>query len=52
MYWHPRRLVRCLVHGDDFVSEGRLEEVQWMHDALGKEWTVVVRGFLGAPSLP
>ena len=52
VYWHPRRRVRCLVHGDDFVSEGRLEYIQWMHDVLGKELPVVVRGYLGAPSLP
>lgn len=33
------------------MSDGRFEDIQWMHDALGKELPVVVHGYLGAPSL-
>ena len=46
MYYHPRKHIRCLVHGDDFVSVGDAGDLKWMKITLN-EWfeikTVTVR---------
>ena len=34
MYQHVSRKMRCLVHGDDFVSVGSPEDLKWMKAKL------------------
>ena len=34
MYQHVSRRIRCLVHGDDFVSVGSPEDLKWMKTKL------------------
>ena len=29
VYWHPVRHLKSLVHGDDFVTSGHRQNVQW-----------------------
>ena len=36
VFWHPRRQVKTLVHGDDYVSAGDEEPVTWLEDELAK----------------
>ena len=52
IYYHQKRDLRTVVHGDDFTTAGRYENIKWLHEALGKEWMVVERGILGPPGTP
>ncbi len=33
-YYHPKKQLRMMVHGDDFVTVGKVEEVQWLRQKL------------------
>ena len=52
IYYHMKRDLRTVVHGDDFTTAGSYENIKWLHEALGKEWLVVERGILGPPGTP
>ena len=52
IYYHQKRDLRTVVHGDDFRTAGSYENIKWLHEALGKEWMVVERGILGPPGTP
>ena len=52
IYYHQKRDLRTLVHGDDFTTAGSCENIKWLHESLGKEWMVVEHGFLGPPGTP
>ena len=52
IYYHQKRDLRTVVHGDDFTTAGSYENIKWLHEALGKEWLVVERGILGPPGTP
>ena len=41
-YWHPTRAIRCLVHGDDFVSVGASQSLAWMEANLKERFEVKV----------
>eukprot|EP00435_Cladocopium_sp_Y103_P011381 s4126_g3.t1 len=43
------RCIRVEVHGDDFTALAGKRELEWFANALSKEWTVEVRGYLGPP---
>ena len=47
VYFHRRRGLRCLVHGDDFVATGLLEHLEWMHHELAKTVLLKRVGVLG-----
>ena len=40
MYQHPSKQIRCLVHGDDFVSVGDPESLKWMKDKLSARFEI------------
>ena len=40
MFWHPTRAIRTLVHGDDYVSGGDPEELEWLETELAKEYEI------------
>ena len=52
IYYHQKRDLRTVVHGDDFTTAGSYENINWLHESLGKEWMVVERGILGPPGTP
>ena len=47
VYYHRRRGLRCLVHGDDFVVTGARQHLEWLHREL--ERTILLKrvGVLG-----
>ena len=38
VFHHPERDLRCVVHGDDFFSEGMLAALAWFEKAILKEF--------------
>ena len=40
VFWHPRRQVKTLVHGDDYVSGGDEESMKWLEDELAKAYEI------------
>ena len=34
VYYHPGRDLKCLVHGDDFISSGSVDDVRWFRAVL------------------
>ena len=40
MFHHPVRGIRCLVHGDDFVSTAGPEELKWMNKKLEERFEI------------
>jgi hypothetical protein len=46
-FTHPARDLHGVVHGDDFVWEGRDEELDWILQVLSKEYELKNRGRLG-----
>ena len=52
IYYHQKRGLRTVVHGDDVTTAGSFENIKWLHDALRRAWMVVERGSLGPPGLP
>ena len=36
VFWHPSRKIKTLVHGDDYVSAGSSESMDWMEKELEK----------------
>ena len=40
MYQHESRKIRCLVHGDDFVSVGSPESLKWMKAKLSARFEI------------
>ena len=38
VFWHPRRGIRTLVHGDDYASTGTLEHLKWLQEELEKKF--------------
>ena len=40
MFQHKTREIRCLVHGDDFVSVGHPDELRWMKTKLSQRFEI------------
>ena len=47
VFFHPQRLIRLVVHGDDFTFLGCEEDMRWCESEMKKEYDVKVRGLLG-----
>ena len=47
MYYHPRRDVRFLVHGDDFTVAGNDSEHKYVGEVFHNQYKTKVRGILG-----
>jgi len=43
----PKRDIKVLVHGDDFISLGVEQEVRWFHKQMLRAYEVKIRGILG-----
>ena len=46
-FYHAEREVRIVVHGDDFVVEGKQSDLEWVRDVLAAKYILKVRGILG-----
>ena len=46
-FFNKERDIRIVVHGDDFVIEGRESDLEWMRDVLAAKYLIKVRGVLG-----
>ena len=46
-FHHPGRDLRLVVHGDDFTTLGRHEDLVWYETELAKSFEIKVRGHLG-----
>ena len=46
-FFHPARMIRIIVHGDDFVVEGGQEDLNWTKGVLANKYLVKVRSILG-----
>ena len=46
-FFHPEKEIRIVVHGDDFIVEGREEDLQWTRKVLESEYLVKMRALLG-----
>ena len=40
LFHHPERDIRTLVHGDDYFSSGKHEDLQWLKNVLEKEYEI------------
>ena len=40
MFQHPSEMIRCLVHGDDFVCVGRPEDLKWLKVKLSARFEI------------
>ena len=40
MYHHPTKQLRCLVHGDDFVSVGDQRSLKWLKTKLNERFEI------------
>ena len=47
IFEHATRGLKVMVHGDDFVSLGIEEEVNWFHSQMEAAYEVKIRGVLG-----
>ena len=39
-YWHEKRKLRTLVHGSDFVTVGKREDVEWLKNQMGRRFEI------------
>ena len=46
-FYHAEREVRIVVHGDDFVVEGKQSDLEWVRDVLAAKCILKVRSILG-----
>ena len=46
-FWHPKRNVSLVVHGDDFTSLGIQSDLDWMEQELAKHFELKLRGRIG-----
>ena len=47
VFFHRKRELLAMVHGDDFVSLGPEEQVRWFHSQMEDTYEVKVRAVLG-----
>jgi len=51
LFYHPQRELRTMVHGDDFVTEGQIDELHWLNEQFASVWKVELRGIFGPPRI-
>ena len=49
VFFHPQRNLRVSVHGDDFTTLGKIDDLRWFSQQLQKIWIIEERGILGPP---
>ena len=40
MFWHPDKQTKTLVHGDDYVSSGTTDSMEWLEKELTKAYEI------------
>ena len=40
VFWHPERQIRTLVHGDDYVSGGMAEYLDWLQESVEEAYEI------------
>ena len=40
VFYHKEKGIRTFVHGDDYVSTGKLSSLKWMQDSLEKKYKI------------
>ena len=38
VFWHPEKMIKTLVHGDDYVSSGSSDSMRWLESELSKAY--------------
>ena len=46
-FYHPERDIRIIVHGDDYVVEGKQSDLEWVRDVLATKYILKVKNILG-----
>ena len=46
-FWHPRREIRSVVHGDDFTNLGYEHQLDWFKEQIAKKFDIKYRGRIG-----
>ena len=46
-FWHPRRDIRVVVHGDDFTVLAEEEQLDWFRREISKKFDAKFRGRIG-----
>ena len=46
-FFHPERVLRTIVHGDDFVAVGKYSDCCWLRQHLKNAWELKIRGAIG-----
>ena len=46
-FYHAERDLRIVVHGDNFVVEGRQSDLKWVRDVLAAKYILKVSGIVG-----
>ena len=46
-FYHPKRGIRVVVHGDDFIASGTEENLKWLEARLVEVYPLKMRGILG-----
>ena len=39
-FWHPKRDLKTMVHGDDFVTSGERDDLQWLKEQMEKRFEI------------
>jgi len=47
VFWNPERVLRCVVHGDDFTVLGHKEDLNWFWTEISKKFESKHRGRIG-----
>lgn len=47
VFFHPQRNLRVSVHGDDFTTLGKIDDLKWFSQQLRSIWIIEERGLLG-----
>ena len=40
VFWHPEKQIKTLVHGDDYVSSGTVDSMNWLETELTKAYEI------------
>ena len=40
VFWHPKRRIKTVVHGDDYVSAGEPKQLDWLEAELSKAYEI------------
>jgi hypothetical protein len=47
VFWHPEKQIKTLVHGDDYVSSGTTDSMNWLETELTKAYEIKTQKAVG-----